>query len=47
MHPDYLSTQWALRAAAERGVRAVPVQHHHAHLAACLAEHRVEGRRSA
>jgi hydrogenase maturation protein HypF len=39
LHPEYLSTKYALdRAAAEPGVRLVGVQHHHAHLAACLAE---------
>ena len=43
LHPDYLSTQWAVRIAAARGIPLVPVQHHHAHLAACLAEHRAEG----
>lgn len=44
LHPDYASTRWAMAAAAaEGGPRLVAVQHHHAHLAACLAEHGAPG----
>jgi hydrogenase maturation protein HypF len=44
LHPEYVSTHVALELAAEFGIRdRVVVQHHHAHVAACVAEHGERG----
>jgi hydrogenase maturation protein HypF len=43
LHPGYLSTQWAREWATERGLPLVGVQHHHAHVAGCMAEHGLSG----
>ncbi len=53
LHPDYSSTRWAQAVAegkdgeewtqALHGVPLVAVQHHHAHLASCLAENEAHG----
>jgi hydrogenase maturation protein HypF len=37
-HPEYLSTKLAARRALELKVPVIEVQHHHAHVASCLAE---------
>jgi hydrogenase maturation protein HypF len=38
-HPDYLSTQLGRAMAAQEDLPLVEVQHHHAHIAACMVEH--------
>ena len=38
MHPDYMSTSYAMARAEEDGIPLVQVQHHHAHMAACMAD---------
>ncbi|HEX9082197.1 MAG TPA: carbamoyltransferase HypF, partial [Holophagaceae bacterium] len=43
LHPDYASTRLAERLAAIWGTPLVRVQHHHAHGAACAAEHGLRG----
>ncbi len=37
-HPDYFSTQWGKHYASTKGLEVSEVQHHHAHIAACMAE---------
>ena len=43
LHPDYASTVYAVERAGREGLQRVAVQHHHAHLASCMAENGLEG----
>ena len=43
MHPDYLSTRYAINRSTHSAVPAIPVQHHHAHITSCLADNLYHG----
>lgn len=41
LHPGYLSTSWAQQWAGQKKIPLIGVQHHHAHIVGCMAEHGV------
>ena len=38
LHPEYLSSKWGRAWAEEQGLPLLEIQHHHAHIAACMAD---------
>lgn len=43
LHPDYLSTEYAIRRSKAENIPLLSVQHHHAHMAACMADNELDG----
>lgn len=41
LHPEYLSTKYGL--SHYEGLQKLGIQHHHAHVASCMADNRIEG----
>ena len=43
LHPEYLSTKYALELGSQSShLKLVPVQHHHAHIVSCMTENKVD-----
>ena len=40
-HPEYFSSKYILNLPRTDGLRIIPVQHHHAHIASCMAENKL------
>jgi hydrogenase maturation protein HypF len=46
LHPDYMASRYALKRGSIDNIPTISVQHHHAHIAACLAENSHPGNRT-
>jgi hydrogenase maturation protein HypF len=42
LHPNYLASRYAIDRGEREGLPAFSVQHHHAHIVSCMAEHHLE-----
>jgi hydrogenase maturation protein HypF len=42
MHPEYLATKYVKELAVRDNIKLIPVQHHHAHIASCMADNGLE-----
>src|SRR5204862_5094472 len=40
-HPDYASTRYARQRVKQTGISVLSIQHHHAHMASCMADNRL------
>jgi hydrogenase maturation protein HypF len=43
LHPNYLSTRYAIERTEREKIPAIGIQHHHAHIASVMAEHGLDG----
>lgn len=43
LHPDYMSSEYAEKLSAERKIPVFRIQHHHAHMASCMADNHLTG----
>ncbi|MGB8213300.1 MAG: carbamoyltransferase HypF [Anaerolineales bacterium] len=43
LHPDYLSSRYAVQRSQQNDLPIFRVQHHHAHIAACMADNKLDG----
>jgi hydrogenase maturation protein HypF len=42
LHPNYMASRYALERAEHAHIPAIGVQHHHAHIAACMLENKID-----